>query len=518
MSRIRSALSTFANCLCARPETTRPEPSGAPSLAQLDSERFRLEEAKYVFRLAYAQSRWIARHVDTFKFVEADTVRRRQSLDFALPQEDGLKPMTPVSIPIMLLTKQNLRNLDISDESGKRLSVLTSDQNSQLARRSIEVYLAGAAPEGIQLTKEQRDAVWKIVSMPSVAASQIANSALSPMGCLRNVVDGIHDEDERRNVETLIKTLAEAFMLLTVMPYQPRRRRIVKVSFDAQHRVGVGTAAWRRLPVLANRLLSTFGLTARREVFANLAVGRSQSYHAEIVPPSGMYIAEASLEIENDRGVPTPDPVFDDQGYRAHVRTDNQWAGDRGRLTVLFQAHRENLVLPLLLSSAIITVALWLVPRNISRLDGQSLAALLLVPFALAAYYGQAGEHSYLTRSLRGVRFLAASSAMCGVAMITLIGLGYLSHPRLLTGDEHWPWPRFVLEHAGLASLVATGLIACSFVSPTLGGISRRPLRRFQASARRWSQATRVRLRRVSAVIVLLVVVLAAYGAWRAWS
>ena len=65
-------------------------------------------------------------------------------------------------------------------------------------------------------------------------------------------------------------------------------------------------------------------------------------------------------------------------------------------LTVVLQARRETLIVPLLVSAVIITVPLWFLEREAAfgRLDGATLGALLLVPFLLAAFYIRSATHT----------------------------------------------------------------------------------------------------------------------------
>lgn len=86
--------------------------------------------AEYAVRLAMSRQ-WVNRRVETFTFIDAHTVRRRMSVDLTL--RSGLKPGKTVLVPLMLLIKRDLRNLDVRGPRDEPLPVLNTNQNGDVA-------------------------------------------------------------------------------------------------------------------------------------------------------------------------------------------------------------------------------------------------------------------------------------------------------------------------------------------------------------------------------------------------
>ncbi|HEX7297431.1 MAG TPA: hypothetical protein VF257_00405 [Solirubrobacteraceae bacterium] len=461
--------------------------------------------ADYAYRLALTSQLWVHRRVETFEFLDAETVRRRASLDFEMPPNPSFQPGQEVLVPIMLLRKQDLRNFSVRDGGDAALTVLTAAQNAAIATAGLRQYLEGLGDVPGPLSHPELDAIEQIVGgrCPE-KAKRAATEALAHGGALAGAVARETVAEKRADLRALIEQLGDGFMVLVRLSYRPGHRQIVKLSYDAPHATrplgAVGYLYW--LPV---RILSTFGLVARQEVFRGLLVGFKASYHAEVVPPLDAYSAETSLEAGRD-------VVIDDHRYRPHAKISGRARGDTGTLTVLLHASREALIVPLLVSAWITAGTLHYVHDRAAKheLDGQTLAALLLVPFALAAYYVRSSENRYVTKMLRGVRAIAVVPVAAGALIIAMIGLEYLDAENASPTDfahalewsgrgASWAW------WAAIALSVAT-------VAPWGGSAMRPIVRRLQARARAWSRVTRFSL-------LLFVVTAIAVAIWliRPW-
>ena len=299
----------------------------------------------------------------------------------------------------------------------------------------------------------------------------------------------LRERRDRDNLGGLLKDLARGFLLLVHLPHSSRRT-IVKVAFDAAHRSrGDGERWYLRAAYRLNRPLSSLGLVARVERFDSLDVGLGESYHAELVQPTDTYARGLRLEVR--RGVSDRYATADvDQHHlRPHVFTRSTARADAGRLTVLLCAAREGLLLPLWLSALLITTVLMLVPAHAEQVDAQTLAALLLLPAALAAYYVRSGEERYLTRMLRGVRLVALVPVLCGSLTAVLLALGPLAphgRPRTVDADAVQ-----MVRDVRWVSLAATALLTLAVVSPWVSSRTRPLLRRLQERATAWSARRR---------------------------
>lgn len=471
---------------------------GAPSASDL---------ADYAFRLALTSPLWVHRRVETFQFLDADTVRRRGSVDFEMPPNAPFHAGQEVLVPIMLLHKQDLRNFSVRDDAEAALIVPTADQNAAIAMDGLRQYLEGLGDAPGPLTQPELNAIQEIVDgRRPEEAKRAAAKALAPGGALAVAVAREGVANKRANLEALMGQLGDGFMLLVRLPYRPGHRQVVKLTYDAPHATrhlgAIGFLYW-----LAVRIVSTFGLVARQEVFRGLLVGFSASYHAEVVPPVDAYSAETSLEAGRDL-------VIDDHRYRPHVKISGRARGDTGTLTVLLHASREALIVPLLVSAWITAGTLHYVHDQAPKheLDGQTLAALLLVPFALAAYYVRSSENGYVTKMLRGVRAIAVVPVAAGALIIAMIGLEYLDSTKASRTDF-----AHALEWTGRAAgwaWWAAVALSVATVAPWGGSAVRPIVRSLQARARAWPRGTRFALLALVAGVIVVAILLIRPWSW----
>ena len=455
-------------------------------------------QAEYAVRLAMSRL-WVNRRVETFTFVDANTVRRHMSVDLTLRPGRALGPASTVLVPLMLLVKHDLRNLDVRGPDGHPLPVLNTAQNGEVAVHGLATVLRGLVaglPDGQPDKSVDENALSQIVHDESHAGG-IAGTHLADGGALNRQLRHVQDLDVRAPIETLIRDLESSFMLLVPLPYTPDARVVCKLSYDATIQpLPANTAA--RVYTRANRIVSSFGLTGRVEYFDNLAVGLARSYHAEAVPPSDAFVAEAALTVRRDGASEDEDAKLDDHAFRPHLRATVKARGDTGKLSLIIHARRQELVVPLAFASALIALVLAFFPSHVYQLHTETFAAVLLVPFALTAYYIRSQENSYLTAMLVGARAVAALPLLAAIYALTLTALGRVPP----TGGARLS-SRFLTEIripflvAGTAAIMLVA--ACA--SPTIGDWTRGARRKLQN--RPW-KSRKERLARGIGVILTL--------------
>jgi hypothetical protein len=427
-------------------------------------------EAAFAVRSALVFRRWVNRRVETFQFLDADTVRRRMSVDFQL---EAFAPLQGKSayVPLMILAKRDLRNLDVVDEEGHPLSVLTTTANARVAARGLEMILRPLWPPALAFPRQE---IREIVMGSPEAAAGVARRALALGGSIagplaqrvQEVPQQYQEElnDWIENVKALVQELAGGFLLLVPIELVPGKRRIIKFSYDAELRRFMG-ADEGRASAVANTIVSSFGWVARIESFHDLPVGWSASYHAEVVPPPDAFTAQVSLSVlPGKKGAPV-EITRDRHRSRPHVRAASAGRGDKGRLSVQMHARRESLVVPLFLASALLTTILAFISARHASLEPQSLAALLVVPFALAAYYARSAENGYVTRALRWLRFVALIPVAAGISALALLALGSIGWDGHRPSDATLDW----LREASHAAIAATMILAVSLLAPLFG-------------------------------------------------
>ncbi len=253
----------------------------------------------------------------------------------------------------------------------------------------------------------------------------------------------------------LINELTGGFLLLVAVPYRPGVPMLIKVSYDAWiessvrqlRRDGNGGTA-RRL--LVNRLFSSLGLVGRLEYFTGLEVRRAKSFYRDFHPSR-------------------PHLWIGDGGQRTN-------RDEQGVVEVALFAARDGLILPLLISAAMIAGVLVLVPARHPDVDGITLGALLLAPVALAAFYARSDENGYLTKAMRGVRGVTLVSVVAAITTVALISLGYVEVPdgngRTRTLGK--PVALEVMHWSARVALACAVLLAMAWCAPAVNARIRR--------------------------------------------
>ena len=435
-----------------------------------------VRQARYAIFLALGAG-WVSRRVETFEFLDAATVRRRMSVDFTFPRTPNLDPGEKAFVPLMFLAKENLRNLDVLGPDRLPLSVLNTAENGSVAMTGLKSYL-----EDLVTTAPAIDKEIDVVALDEIVYGRTGNNDraaerhLAPQdGSLWRQLKHA-DERKRSEIRTLIEEIDDGFMLLVPLTYQPGERIICKLSYDAANRLERSAPWLDQFFTLTNRFFSSIGWAGRQEFFTNLAVGLGQSYHAEVVPPRDGYVADVALSVRQPGALVDDDePETDDHDFRPHVRVPPTARTTEGKLKVSIRARRPELLMPLALTSAVISVVLGLLPQNVYQVDPQTLAAMLLVPFALAAYYIRGQENSYITRMLWGVRLLAALPVTCAVYALTLGAIGLLPPAK---GTAVSGATLTQIRVLFPISAIATVMLGISMVAPTVGHWPIRPFMR----------------------------------------
>jgi hypothetical protein len=507
-----------------RPQAV-PQSPVEPAMTVADDSRDPLAgQATYAVRLAMSR-RWVNRRVETFTFLDADTVRRRMSVDLTLSPDSTLRPGDTALVPLMLLAKHDLRNLNVRGGSGEALPVLNTEQNAEVAvsgiRSTLERFVTDL-PLGHPDKNVDEEALRTIVNA-EFGQEGIARKSVEAGGTLDRQLR-LTEPEIRSPIQGLILELERAFMLLVPLEYKPNERIICKISYDAAIRPQQASGIARAYTG-ANRIFSSLGLAGRVEAFDNLAVGLGRSYHAEAVPPQDAYVAEAALSVRRQGAVIDDEPVTDDHNFRPHLRATPNSRGDEGKLSLIIHAHRQELLLPLGFSSLLISVVLAFLPEHVYKLDGQTFAALLLVPFALSAYYIRGQENSYVTHMLQGARVLAGFPLVAAISALTLGALGVIPPAK---GTRLSPRTLVEIRLPFLVAVLPTIVLIAAVVAPTLGRVVRPQVRALQRrgrdaarrqgdSADRRTIVQRMRVLFGAGAIILIGVVLLAfgYGVWR---
>src|SRR6266571_1884343 len=240
---------------------------------------------------------WTHRRVETIQFVGATRVRRRISVDISLPQQRSRTPArgagrrvsnserrpaevdgSPVGlqhlVPVGALKKQSLVALDVRDEAGSSLPVL-SKVDSDWATWSMVVALA----EGIGHGRGARTReVWDALRRFAFAGSPAA--ATGELRELRQRFRGGWPLAGRPGeaFDELLGWLVSEFLLFVPVAAEPGRRRVLKYSYD-------DAVPWPPEGTRMERAAWSVGLGVPRFAFDLSGHGLQPPYHLELQAP-----------------------------------------------------------------------------------------------------------------------------------------------------------------------------------------------------------------------------------------
>jgi hypothetical protein len=476
--------------------------------------------------------RWVNRRVETFSFLDADTVRRRMSVDLTVPRMGFLLAGATVFVPLMMREKRDLRHLDVRGPDDRPLSVLNTEQGAAVAVAGIKGHLETILP-GSPLDVDD-EALARIVAKRGsepLAEEYLARG--SKMDGLLAQVSGLGASFQvvAEEIRRLIEELASSFMLLVPLEYRRGRRLVCKVSYDTALRRATDDAASRQAPrtfcAEGAKLdrgyargfagLATLGLVGRPEVLACTGFDACESYHAEVVPPKDAYVVRSWLTVFGSPGSTRLAGYMaseDQHMSRSHLRARPSARDETATVTVVLHAHRQELLLPLAFSAALISVVLGLLPGHVYELDGQTLAALLLVPFALSAYYIRSQDNSYVMRMLAGARLLAFVPLAAALCLLMLVAVGLIPPTK---GTTISPADVTVMRATFLASAYAAvpllGAVAAPWLGRRVGALSAWAKRAGRSRQVVWRWGSRLAVLMAAVAIVVACIALPALPA-----
>lgn len=259
-----------------------------------------LEVGRRLLLAQYEFSEWVLRRVEKVRFSQERSVNRRTSIEFRVPDYAPVivdAEGTPVSwlLPLTVLRRRTLTNLDIRDEEDRSVSLF-----------------------GLRLTQSLDEAMLRAAAAP-LDASAAGGAADDQV--IHDLVFGDRDEvsavmDEVPDMLPLAGSPAEIvyastfrhllhnFSLYVALPVHLGRHRVLRMSFDDrttwryQYPSMKGDAAVRYRPFHRQVRYSpsnVLGLGPTRIRFLTPSAERAASYHFEFFSPDGLQIREAAL-------------------------------------------------------------------------------------------------------------------------------------------------------------------------------------------------------------------------------
>jgi hypothetical protein len=392
--------------------------------------------------LLVTMPRWVARRVESISFHDDETVRRRVSIDLAVPRVASLRPRLgrrAELVPLAYVLKARLRNFDLRDERGAAVPALTRTENGEVAVAVLEYWA------NLVLGRQVEDDV-----MGDIEALAYVGEDEPPV-----MLEHLFRRDgpspatryllaQDATFVGLASRLSRSFILITPLDSATPSRRVFKFAYDEMLDLG------QRTP--SRRLAESMSWRATRINLPVPGVLAAASYHLDVAAPAELVISRARLVTESGTALDEdPEPT-----RRAHLAIQLQPA--EAAASIEISAPRDGIIRASLLTALLTSVVLTGGAFRLSALESvrEGVATVLVsVPALIAAYLARPGEHALASRLLFGVRIAVLSSGVLSFAASGLLLVG----PGGVAREATW-WCL-----TGISWLV-TALLLVSFTVP----------------------------------------------------
>jgi hypothetical protein len=246
---------------------------------------------------------WIRRRVETVKFVDMQRVERRVTLDIdmdrvqAHARDAGLiLPSTKkLPVPLTLLQKNLLLDIDVRDAAGSSLAIATSHEDSRAAHAMMLYRIKSARPE-LELPDVVIRKLYSVAKeMPSLEdhATLTAGDGIRTVAAWR-LDDGAHDpSDSDRTIwrdlftiDPVLATVADFTHLFMPTIYLSHEEGLTLVKYRyVEQEMIMPRREW------AERL----GLSPSITLIEAPAAGRAEREHLRVLAPEGASIIDMTL-------------------------------------------------------------------------------------------------------------------------------------------------------------------------------------------------------------------------------
>lgn len=245
-----------------------------------------------MLKLMVGSQEWVHRRVDTYKLRSDSSTRRFVSLDITIPKRLSIKGSKgKMYVPLALIEKSKLRDVDTADRDGKSLPILGRSENSQLSKELLFAAVPSWIYHNYRLFRQCAEHIHRLISADTSTSTEL----LDFDQWIESIESafGYTNDTDLDLFATLARQLAKHFILVVEVDAGiVDTRTILKFSHDLNSPPVSGGAAIAsfRIP------LPDFGFSA--------------SQHVEVQVPAGLAVESMSMVEIDPSGAPV-DADFD---------------------------------------------------------------------------------------------------------------------------------------------------------------------------------------------------------------
>jgi hypothetical protein len=404
------------------------------------------------------QSEWIIRTVERVKFVDQNTVRRNVIRHFRLPKYPEARPETPMPdgldgenparcmLPIFALAKGSFISCDLRDGRNRKIALPPIDERWALSYQVLMSVVARAEPSAAD-DEELRSQIWEVVKTPF----RNAEESLKALWAYRDNMAAAHPDVAAAlcssRFENLSKYLARNYLVFADVEMKPYEDHMISYMLDerfADRRFEFEEAGMqagmpsRQRKLRTSRLLKQLGLKPHL-YFHPWPISGAGSSHLEIAAPEGVDFGTREVHL------PQKYPMRHRGTSSRYARFLAPRSVSQGEGFARLEVHPGSGVMrtagPMiggLFAFLLLVVAIGNVRPSLAA------TLLLIIPSLASLVAARPGEHPYVTRVVRGVRYMTLFPIMLSSLAVAVLAAG-LPH-----------WLLYVLL---TASVILTGLL-----------------------------------------------------------
>ena len=372
---------------------------------------------RLLWSLVATQWAWIDRRVETVTLSSERRFRRHMSIDCRVPA-----PVTDLAlelgldhfpVPLRSVTRRSLLVFDLRLDD-LPVPLLTRRHNIMATQALL---MAAVEPLGVEPDRDLSVALARVAD----ADTRYADSALQSLG-LTQRLEAIDETTSPEGwARWAITTFDRNHLLMADVPLEKvRQRAVFKITQELAHE------SPDPLPLRAE-----LAWHATSAGFDTPDVIATASYHFQFVAPDGLMVVGGRLLGVHDGG--REDTPFGTTAQWGSVLGLNAHASDvpeadTYEAVVSLRPSPEGLLRASAASAVVSTLVLFMATAAAHRVDdtqvGPSTALLLALPGLVSTFLARPGEHSLVSRLLRGVRVVTAASALTVYAAAGVLAVG----------------------------------------------------------------------------------------------
>jgi hypothetical protein len=368
-------------------------------------------------------NRWIIRSVESVRMVDGGTLRRRFSRHFILPPQGVRAPLDGgVLIPIMLVNKHVFVRCNVYDASRRLRSPLTASGGRWLTFSAVSWAAAEILQGRMEVPPWFLNRVWELVG-PTHINRPALFAPLGP-GFLQEEEEAVQVLGASPDFVQLANAVADGYLLFAVVdPADERQVLTVEYEVPMPDPKDVNPKGFRGLRIALGQRIGWTPLPFKLEIGSDYATA---STHVDIAALQGLSFGRRELDPGHHPGGPRHRIFHRGTTFGGARFRFTQQPGKRGAY-VAFQVHPGDTAMlrgwmagvAILSILAALAVAEWLG----AHLGGSAPPLLLLGPAAIPLLVAGQGEHPYVTKVVRGVRYAVIFLTLWAIAGATAIAI-----------------------------------------------------------------------------------------------